>query len=581
MSIAHCIITIPLSACKYEIINIDFHDPYISHLILSMAYGVQRQESLQTKYSESLFETLCPGLGKDTCEIIRIRLEGEQIKHEIIPLPMNAGQIKHEIIPMPLVEYNPPQIAHSILPIRLMTRSVIMASIDFEIKLDGAVITHYVQSAKITLNESNPHNTVELSCMSSVLYFDAKEMVELSEKKQIEFITDGNQSEFFLLELIDGNARSFQLWGRSLSALYSEEESGNIDYTVEQTDTASNVAKIEIPALDWQATDWPFFNYSFSGSPISIAKRLAEACGAVVRCSLDGSVYVRSIYPTAPIDMPAAAFVCRFDESNIFSLSKTNQEGSGFDAIDVQGPATDSNVNEPDIVIETGAVKGGDAFVKVYFPTSVIPELSTTVSAGDIEYLGLITEVITEEQITFRDGYATSQYPIVSGASFSWIGYNSATIETTQYSKTVYCSSKEYGVGLLSYTTKYAYFRCFNHDVNVILGQLSFETDTTDIQVALGEGENLNPSAISDELLQTESVAIARGKAELRQNYYDRTNISLTAPLDSDNKSMIDGDLVFINSPQYDIQAVCKVKGVTREYTTKQLITVEAELCQL
>ncbi len=573
------VLNVPLSDSQETILDIDFRDPEVIGTNLSMGYGLRFDDSLQVSYSSSLSEILAPGLGQEIQSSLRIRLNEEQIAHETIPLPMRDSQVAHTILSIPLATYNQPQIAHTSLSVLLGNHAVISHSLSIDILLNGASISHLIINARVTYDEKSPHNTIEIEGIAPQLYYDVKEIIDL--EKQIELQTDG-QSEFFLLETISGDIHHFQLWGRSLSASYSADKTTS-DVTIEDLRLVSDVAKDGIPALTWETEDWLIDQVSFSGSPISISKELAEAVGAVVRCKIDGSIYVRPVYPVIPLDMQTADYIVKFTDSEILAISKSNKPGNGYNQLDIYGPALD-DLAEPDIIVVSDPVpmKDGDAFIRLYFPTATPPDLTAEVSAGDIVEDGAFEETVTDELITFDGGFATSQFPIAETYSWEWIGYNSASINAVQFSRTLECTSKEWGIGKLSYLTNYVQYRCYNHSVDVLLGLIEYEAGPdVSIRAILGDGGSQNPSSISDDLIRNKAVATARAATELYSNYYDRDIISLSAPLTTDNKSLIDGDLVLIQSSSLDISNIAKITKVEREYNEKQIINIEAELCHL
>jgi len=137
--------------------------------------------------------------------------------------------------------------------------------------------------------------------------------------------------------------------GLSPSALYTEPRSAMLEQSWDTPVMAATAAQSIIPGLDWQVIDWliPEYRLAASGvSPYSIVSVIASAVGATVETDIDGSIYVRSLYPTPVTDYyTVLADHTILETDHIFSVSETYPSDRIYNRIvisDVEDQISDS-----------------------------------------------------------------------------------------------------------------------------------------------------------------------------------------------------------------------------------------------
>ncbi len=492
-------------------------------------------------------------------------------------MPHQAAQEMRYNHAMPISEYNPLQTMRNTHPVSYQTSASVQHSIVVEVYLNDEKITHLISNVTIEYNEKNPHNTVEIECISPQLYVEVLELIDTAE---ITVHTD-SQIEKFLLKDVQGRSQSFKMYGLSYTSSIQNTET---EVTIgNDGQSAAAVAANVFSGVSWEVLDWVFDQYSLAGTGISILKRLAETCGAIVRCDIDDSVFVRYRYPVRPVDMQSADYDCIFRASNILNINIAREDGDGYNQVDILGPSLDEN-NDYIIVVESDPSPevGKDAFVRVYFPVPISAEMEAFISAGLISIEeGFRTETIEDERITFEDGYGQSQFPIKSISSFTWSGEESATVEADAYSR-ILTSSGKWDSGLVTYETEYIRLRLYNHNTDYLRGKLEVYAGTgSSVRAVLGTGDNPNPDSVQDELIRNVSVATKRAEAIFDNNYYDRDVITISAPVTAANMALIDGQLIYLSCPEEEIDGIAKIRSVRRKYQKIHLMEIEAEICSL
>lgn len=115
--------------------------------------------------------------------------------------------------------------------------------------------------------------------------------------ERYEFLVDGK-------ELDRSSPANFgmRLMGISPSARYSSPRMVSSSYVWDTVVSAAQIADELIPGIDWRVIDWNIPAYRFSiqdATPLESVRALAEAIGATLESEIDGSLYVRSLYPVS------------------------------------------------------------------------------------------------------------------------------------------------------------------------------------------------------------------------------------------------------------------------------------------
>lgn len=117
------------------------------------------------------------------------------------------------------------------------------------------------------------------------------------------------------------------IYGVSPSAIYDEPRSAILNQSWDAPVLASVAAQAVIPGLSWNALDWTIPAYRLAASsvsPYALVSVIAQAIGATVETDLEGSVYVRSRFPTPvpqfDLVLPEHTLT---DEADIFTASES------------------------------------------------------------------------------------------------------------------------------------------------------------------------------------------------------------------------------------------------------------------
>lgn len=457
----------------------------------------------------------------------------------------------------------------------------ITPDVTWGILLDGADITHQVTSLSMSFTEDDIHNQVELASISNDLFRKSS----LAEGIHALQVTINEEVYEYVLEDQQGTEDSFNLWGRSKSALWDAPYREEIALTLEVPALASEVATtllndnsgIDPVSLTWDCEDWVLpKTYSYNGQPLAGISEIAEAIGAVVRSQSDGTLVIRNKFPARPIHIPTTAAVARYDRSNMIEVSTDYERGTGVNTIEVSRQTT--AIELPDYRVEEESLDVGDpTHVRLYWagnrphggPVQFVTD-GTVQSLGS----GLIEEVESEIVIV-KNGMGETSRPIKSlePGGVEWIGrqYGQPTFDVN--GKEVVIPDNQDGVLKLSYTTEYERLLLLNHSVEILLAVLSIagETDVA-LNVTIPPGDVSAPS-LHDELLSTPAIAVVAGTAALDAARYDQKAVSLSSPY---KISIMDGDIVHVDDSEISALGNFQVKSVAVTITgPKVLHTME------
>lgn len=214
--------------------------------------------------------------------------------------------------------------------------------------------------------------------------------------------------------------------GLSPSAVYTEPRSAILDQSWDIAVMAGDAARALIPGLDWQVIDWliPEYRLAASGaSPYSVVSVIAAAIGATVESGIDGSVYVRSLYPTSVADyytvIPEHTLL---ETDDIFSVSETYPSDSIYNRLIISDIEDSINDRLEWIPAYEGAWVG---VVRAYlYPWRTGVWLTHT---GRATNFILPPAVVLEEHtevIEIFQGKGSAQYPIFNIVSVEYEANN-------------------------------------------------------------------------------------------------------------------------------------------------------------
>ena len=458
----------------------------------------------------------------------------------------------------------------------------------YDILLDGVSIKDMVTSCKIEHGEDALHNRVDLSSSTKHLFRKTNPRERRGESR-IE-VRIGDRSLKFLLEDNPGDEDEFSFNGRSMSALISDSFFKDWTYTTDRDVSASELSK-QFGDLCGLETDWQILGCAipkgteFTGSPIQAIERMAEIQGAIVRCSDDGVVVIRKKDKISPSDIPYAKPVIEYSRTNTDKIDYSYQYGEHYNSVDITGwqgegeespdieEETPESPTEDEIICDktkaqtTGTERkiGDTVIMRVYWAGGKLPtHLKTYATSGALRYLGR-SSTTHKSRIEFKDYAGSVEKPIAVLLNIEWIGTPGHSPEWTKYKKEITLSytGPSIAVADVTYSSEFHRYSLTGSSVETVIAALIYGTDSgfDPLTVKLqGVSSVRTAPAISDDLIRTDPIAIARGEAFLNDASYDRKINSISAPYYPD---AVDGAIVSLENEKLEIRGNAKITKVT------------------
>lgn len=476
--------------------------------------------------------------------------------------------------------------------------------------LDGMSILKRGVSCKVEHGEDAPHNRVDISAVTRDLFSAMNPKIKRQESR-IE-VRIGDRRMFFLLEERSGNEEDFSVNGRSLSARFDEPFYKDWRYTTDRDYSARLLCQklLNDEEVDWRVIDSIIpKGTEFTGSPIKAIERIAEIQGAIVRCSDTGTVIVRKKEVTRPVEIPSETPAIVFDRTNIDKLDYNFQYGDHYTEVDVSGwqgdgeespsieEETDESPGEDEIVCDkeqkakgaaTKEKKIGDTvLIRVYWAGGKRPtRIRTYATSGGLRFMGS-SYTTHKTRVEFKDHKGSVDKPISNLLTVEWIGTRGDGPGWTKFGKELYLTNAyvpkdddkeaksafdaelaaETGpsiaiadVTYISEFDRYALIGSYEEQVvaSLIYGEENgFETLTVRMQ---SKAVTRIAPAISDELIRTDVIGIARGTAFLDNVSYDKKTNAIGAAYHPD---AIDGAVVSLDNEHLEITGNAKIIKVT------------------
>jgi hypothetical protein len=347
-----------------------------------------------------------------------------------------------------------------------------------------------------------------------------------------------------MIEERSGDDRQWSIWGRSLSAREDVPHAKEIAYTQDEPESASSVAEslCATCVVDWEAPDWVLpEDFEFFGSPLEGVKQIASAIEAVVRSQDDGSITARRRYPTRPVDLATASPDVTYSvETEVIEVGYRRITGDRYNAVTVNGYSPE--VFLPDLEAEeTNPIQGTDVHVRAYW-AGQIPTAPPTVyvTAGSVIKLadGIDTQ---SERVVFSGGVGELSYPPEEISTVSWIGAQGGGVSWEKHVKTLGISTTEPRLASVTYTTQYARYRLYGHDVpELVFTMVVSAGNDASVRVKMGVGDR-EALSINEPLLTSAGICVERGRAFLDENGYVADEIDIKAPYQD---AAVDGAVV-------------------------------------
>ncbi len=424
--------------------------------------------------------------------------------------------------------------------------------IGVDILLDGGSILDQIISCSINYDESSVHNSIEILSHDNELLRRADPTLLYGESRLT--VKINTRVIYFLIEDISGEEGSFTIFGRSISAKGDLPYVDNVEVSLDSPEAAEEVAEsfLSESSLIWNTVSWNLpEGFEFKGSPIAGVQAIAASVGAIVRSTDDGSIQVRNLTPTRPIDMPNASPDVNYDRvDDIISANFNRGLGTGENEIEVDGEGASSNLPIIEVEDRDDTNLGIDVYLRVYWVNTKPKILDDLVTDGLLSNLGEKSKTIEDEIVAIENGEGTTKYPVYSLTSTAKIGSLSpGTISSEQYSTTLSGDDGAFAVIQATYVTKYQRYKAYRHDVVAILAAVFFDEEAgISVKIIFGEGGNA-AEGISDGNLTSTEAAKQRGIAYLDANKYDFKGMDLTVPYSED---AIDGNIGYVNDAEIE-----------------------------
>ena len=463
----------------------------------------------------------------------------------------------------------------------------IMKSVPYNIYLDGRRITDKIHTARITCNESNIHNVIEISSISSQLYYNSDPLQNKGTARIEAHV--GSRILYFLLEERSGDEVQFNLWGRSLSAREDSPYAHEITYTLSSATSARSIAEnlTNYSAVSWLCNDYVLpKDFQFKGTPMDGISAIANVIDAVIRSDDDGTIIIRNRYTTRPIDLNGTLADISYTRDDILrGISYKEIPGEGFNSVEVLGSSTE-DIYPSLLLEESSPIQGDTIHVRVYWDNIYPPTIPETAMTSP----GKITKVITTEKVIetveFSNGIATSSYPIISLQNTSWKGVSLGSLTVPKYSKNLTASKGAdtptfgYGIAEITYQTIFTRYELSQHDIDMLIFILSYTTGKSIDVVVRSMGDNdtifYAASAISDSLISASYTAVIRGLNYLDSVKYDSKVYEFGASYDD---LALDGSIAFVSNAELECSGNFYIKGASILFEGPKVIN-ELELIQ-
>lgn len=222
----------------------------------------------------------------------------------------------------------------------------------------------------------------------------------------------------------------------------------------ELSGTASSLAAILAPGVDWQTVDWavPENTWIAAGeSPLELLKTLAGAVGAVVQSRPDGTLFVTPAYPVAvPEWARATPGLVLTEDLDSFSVGTTPDHRPGYNRYLIG----DQLVAAEGLRLEETVLDSASKEVRGY-ETPWAGDFRLEHTGGDwvqLEDKG-VEERAVEEVVEIVRGAGRTRYPIYSREKVDWLQTNLGTI-TYSEDGTVQATIEGESLLALKYTTR-------------------------------------------------------------------------------------------------------------------------------
>jgi len=464
------------------------------------------------------------------------------------------------------------------IPGKIGDPSANIVATTYEIYLDNQPITGRITAAKVSVDEGQVFDNIEMSSIDANL-FTMSDPLTNSGTARIRVVV-GGRTLYFLLEDRKGDELQFSLWGRSSAARDSFPHRNSVSVLLTSPTFASAVASsvLAYSPLSWNAHDWILpTGWEYQGDAVGCLQALAQHIGAVVRSTDAGGFDVRSRFPVRPYRFPSSTPVEDYSrEDNIIAIRYAEDKGTGEGAVDVFGYAPD--VTTPIMeVLESGPVVGDTVNVRVFWAGYDPAPLDKYVTDGTIVEMSSGVNTYTE-YVVFQNTVGSVAKPVSSFLSSVWIGDNAGTITHTENSKELGCVS-DWGIAEVIYTSEYIQYQISESSVPILAAVVTYgESQDISVRVEI-DGSGSDASPISDGALTSQQAATVRGLAYLDNHWYDKKVVDVEAPYSDE---AVDGVLISIADGNVNVGGNFHIKSADIIFDGPKIVNmIEAVQCHI
>jgi len=469
-----------------------------------------------------------------------------------------------------------------------------------KVEINNIDYTSKVKSVEININESDIYNQCTVSFEGLELFntFDPDKYTNTLDREdnRIKITIDDTIEYEFLLEQRKASetfeSASFEIWGRSRTAILSEPYCATMDYTLDEnkslkdviteiiTDSGKSITvEYDFPNSAYTIEDFTIMASAMSyedAFPIDIIEDLVDTYGAIVRTNADGNLVIRDKYKTRPQDMSSATETIKVNRVNhIISADWGYTTKENYSTVIVMNNPSSEDMNflieEENDPVLNGEHYNNDVFLQVYYNNR--NELFKGTDNPPHKYTATVTDGLTQflkvnlfpyyniktisgdaaEFVQITNGVASVQYPIlaVTNVEFIPISPEGKIIPCAHYLVpelygneikfySTWGGDEEsennvmWGCGLakISYTTCYDRWRVYNTESDKVLFCIKLSEELHDmLQVTLAEATTLKEAEpIEDERLYSNIEAKHRGLTFLDDSYWNWITKSIELP---------------------------------------------------
>jgi len=293
----------------------------------------------------------------------------------------------------------------------------------------------------------------------------------LAHGDSVQLVLQGNIFEL----LVEEKSHSRNGMDSSFTARLISPASVLSDITTTSINTTQNASDIVDSLANgitvfWNIIDWQILAGKLNvqnESNISIINKIIESAGAVIQSNANGSLSVQYKFPTAVNEWENTALDFEYTGlSHQLSYSENYRSDETYNAVivlDSEDAATDSTYNGEyaDTAYKQGVFKlyahPWNDYNNYVVDCSGHPSIVINTPV-------LTTESITEE-VEFKNGTATTSYPVVTLDDSEWLYRDLGTIISELDSTTLSASTAGYSRASVTYTRRfYEYGIFFNFD---------------------------------------------------------------------------------------------------------------------